>query len=84
MKNRSMAGAPDLWWLFFENEKCGNCKFAYMHDCETVLGIIFLIAVVICPAAGTNARQAKNFFRISTKSSFRIIKRSGKQEWLRR
>ena len=82
MKNRSMAGAPDLWWLFL---KMKNTEIASLRDCETVLlGITFLIAVAKCPAAGTNARQAKNVFRISTKSSFRIIKRSGKQEWLRR
>ena len=44
-----------------------------MHDCETELNIIFLIAVAICPSAGINARQAKFFFRISTKSLFLIV-----------
>ena len=39
-----------------------NTEIVSLRDCETVLGIIFLIAVAICPAAGTNARQAKNFF----------------------
>ena len=40
-----------------------NTEIASLRDCETVLGIIFSIAVATCLAAGTNARQAKNFFQ---------------------